>query len=523
MIVKSLVVAALVASAGGSAVAGDPVLPAAQRAKVEKLGAIQQPTIYIAPTRTGPARWLVFVGTATAPALSAWLVTPGAAALEVAELVGWPTALKVVGSAPGLHPSESGSAPEASMFLVVESLAATELGQPAGLRSLVPIGIPAGPKDVTGVNQLSQYLPSYGGVKDASDVPARTADLAKAYTDTADKVFATDGKLAKLLTAARKSDPQLAKLIPKSGIPVLERWQSTFVRERGRITKLDRSADVKALRLALAAADGCVTRKCGFGDGELLLGAEDGHLVIRAMFADANATGPTAPRRAVTPNAKDTQTMATARALGLPGAFKSEAPLGAPGATVGVVDGRLIVRDGAYTRTESLNEETPDIRYGDYDGDGLTDVLEFKTHAHFTLQRGRFGDAAALELATAGAKTIDEAASAVLALVDDPITVKEACGVLAKAATVKGLAGVLAPGGSVFGYQEPGQPAIGPYDVLTGKDAAAAFKGKCVIASCDARLATCASETDGPSTDYFQFVHVGKAWKLLRAAFYHGA
>ncbi len=511
--------ATLTLAAGGAH--ADPPLPAAQRAELAKRGTIGK-VFYIAPNETGPARWLVLVGDESAPALSAWLVTPSAtgAATPIGEVSGWPRAVAVVDAVVAKVPGAIAGSAKPHLLLVAESLPVGATEQPAGLRTILPLALDA-PAFVSTIETSRTSLTAFAGVANVAEVTPRLQAAGAAWRETT-STPPTDEQVLALLRKAQKSDAVLAKLVPTTGIALFETWQDTFARPAGTLAKLDRSPATQTVRDALAAATGCLGTECG----ALVLGAEKDHVVIRAVLAAHVRARGTAPRRAVTARAAGTQTLATARGLGFAGKLRSEAPLADSGpATVGVVDDTIVVRDGAYALATPASSEGGDVRFGDFDGDGLTDVLLYKDRPVFLLSPdASYGTATAyLELSTIGATGADAAAAAALAVPDDAITTKQACAVVTQAKTVRGLAGVLAPGGEVFGYQEPGQPAAGTRDPFTPKRAVDALKRTCDIATCDARRALCASVSDGPSQSFYQFAKSGNRWKLLRAAIYAGS
>lgn len=499
----------------------DPPLPAAPRAELAKRGTLGK-IFYIAPNETGPARWLVLVGDPSAPALSAWLVTPSAtgAAKSIGEVSGWPRAVSVVDAVVAKVPGAIAGSARPHLLLVAESLPVGAIEQPAGLRTILPLALDA-PAFVSTIETSRTSLTAFAGVANVADVTRRLQAAGAAWRETT-STPPTDEQMLALIRAAQKSDAALAKLVPTTGIALFETWQDTFARPTGTLAKLDRSPASQPLRDALAAATACLGTECG----ALVLGAEKDHVVIRAVLVPHVRARGTAPRHAVTASAADTQTLATARGLGVAGTLRSAAPLGGSGpATIGVVDDTVVVRDGAYALATPTSAEGGDVRFGDFDGDGLTDVLIYKDRPMFLLSPDASSgtSTAYLELSTIGTTGADAAATAALAVPDVAITTKQACAVVAKAKTARGLASVLAPGGEVFGYQEPGQPAASTRDTFTPKRAADALKGTCDITTCDARRALCASRSDGPSQSFYQFAKVGTAWKLLRAAIYAGS
>jgi hypothetical protein len=499
--------------------AADEPLPDAMRARLEKLAPIQQPIIYVPGA---PARWLVFIGPTSA--FSAWLVTPGAAGHELSKVEDWPSGLKVTGAfLADQAPTAPSDKPVKMAYLTVETPAAVESGQPAGIRTIIPIPVDGKPENVVYTAALDANLPVYTGVKDESDAKARVAAAAKAWAvDLGD-----DAKAQEALDAAKKSDAALAALIPSDGIAVYESFRGGIAKEIGRIQKLDGSPAVAALRVALAGATWCTSRTCN----GIVVGGDGGKLVIRALLVPHVPVENRGAHKAVAANAKETQTAATARALGFqPDKVLGEAPLSDKGGTVGVIEAGgsvlIIYRDGDYAEAaETGGDGKKPPRFADFNGDGMTDVLlhnEYGPVFELGIEKRLGAGLQALQMASLDKQGLEAIAAAALTLEDGGVTKDEACKLLFG---VKDVGKVLAPGGEIFVFQEPSQPGWGKRQVLKGAKRTSSMNiagAKACNLVCDAHLPICVDAWEPPGVDYYLFTRAKGKLQLRRGAVYGG-
>jgi hypothetical protein len=209
----------------------------------------------------------------------------------------------------------------------------------------------------------------------------------------------------------------------------------------------------------------------------------------------------------------------------------AEAPLLASGGTIGVLaSGGLVLRDGAWAEKRDGQREiaaAADVRFADFDGDGLTDVIttsdgEVKGFAFYA--GGRHDPGA--ELASVGAKNIDDAVARAVAIAPSTVTGDEACALLGKIKSAKSLREVATADLLVAAYEEPGEP--GDSSKVVTKDVWKELQdqpegGSCKAAmSCDSVRSVCTLMWAPPGVDYFLFVREAGKLKLKRAAVYRG-
>jgi hypothetical protein len=516
-------------SGTGSAPASPHPLPKKGLDALRPYGDPHSTPIYIPAKPKDVEHWLAFVGGDSA--LSAWLVTPSDDKHLISQIGEWPTGLRVRDAfvEAGNH-GFAGNDTSSNAYLLVESLPG--LGQPAGLRAIVRVDISEA-QYVSSVSRDEALIAPSAGLADTAKVKP-VLDAVSAEEDAVIKLLSDEQseQLAALLGKKDVAAADLAALVPKAGLGVATQWQKVFVNPVGKAATAD---DLRALIAGRSWE--CHYATCDAADELAVLGAEDGHLVIREILRSPPPLGvPTAGARKVIAASPTTEATAKAvRALGtLDAKVVAEAPFGAHG-TIGVAgsgsDRMLIVRDGGYVMKGSghADEDTPpdQLRFLDVDGDGYTDVAsttkteEGEQVFFFDTPLSAEGGDVAAGMAAIGAKDLDDAVARALALTDKPVTPAAACALLAPIKNARTLKKA-GPHARVYAFTEPGEPEIGHADVgkSSGKELHADL-GSCDLA-CDPVRPVC-SMGEMPGVDYFLFTWNGDKLELLVAAVYRGA
>lgn len=472
----------------------------------------------------------------------------------------WPVGVSVVSS----------FVVDRSAYAVVESRAV--LDQPAGKHGIAAVD--ASP-------EWDPFAVEDGLIAFESVTTADAAIAILSATPTPTATAKADAKERHaLLERAGKSLDALKKELP-SGADLFEAYQGVFLDVREHVDGDKLAAHpareamlslVRAASIGTCAAHACEATQAGSDAhlGSVVFTKAQGKWAIRGFFG---AT-PTPPRwgasgsRALVENDKTTtSTEAVLSPRATASKLLGQASLGAQG-TIGVAitdldgldggDPALVIHDGPFEALLPLDEfgsssfanpdgdkpvETYDVRFLDADGDGRTDVLVRRTSA-------AYGDAqpivmtqlyfvpkslrsstrlqvvasvdAQMELMLG--KTLDDAATSMLAFAPAAIDEKRACALLSKAKSASGLASITTKDAVVALFEEPQLPSF-PRRVLPIAQTPKEFftdVGSCKDLRCNG-VSYCSREIDKPASIHYWFRRVGKELKLAGIADYAGS
>ena len=437
-----------------------------------------------------------------------------------------------------------------TLYLVVESVAV--LGQPAGLRAVIPVVLAPGLADVIWYpgsalpRATTSQILSLAGVANAGDLAARLA---------APPPPAVDGPAFATAAAAA---PGVASMAAPSGVDVYTEWQSTFLEKTGHLDPAAFAALADRTGLSQQNFESCDGPVCGTSSPRLVVGKADGRRIVTALLADPPPTfTPIAPAAVAETGAA--RAAATA-ALGElyesdPPAVDAAAPFDAEGGAIGVYeDGGstvAVMTDGGWIDLSHLSSydasagASPDasvdasaasapagadVRFADFDGDGRTDVLFLSpapTKGALAFRSPRLpgdglGEDQPAEHAAHGKPTLAAALAAVLAVPSRGLDSKAACSLLLTARSPAGFARVALPGARVWQMSNAGEL----FDELLGSHAGSdpELGQGCPQLDCDPMRPICTNQGGFTGMEYeiYFFTFVDGAPRLADAMFYNG-